>query len=183
MVLLVSVLEHSDVVPCRATGWIILQPNSSKSGPHALGSSIQSSPPDHLSAELESCKFWLYFLSRGSVSGPVVVGMSKFRLMTLVSLWTSTAVPLLGSTWVSGFIAEPDTVLPWSMHWICWRLRNLLCCIGLVASDGCSSFEQLSPVAFSGKAGINGCRPVGVEFRQALELGGDSLAAVLNCWC
>ncbi|GMH04707.1 hypothetical protein Nepgr_006547 [Nepenthes gracilis] len=33
-----------------------LKPNSSKSGPPALGSSVQTSPPDHLTADLESCK-------------------------------------------------------------------------------------------------------------------------------
>ncbi|GMG99211.1 hypothetical protein Nepgr_001051 [Nepenthes gracilis] len=33
-----------------------LQPNSSKSGPPALGSSVQSSPPDQLPADLDPCK-------------------------------------------------------------------------------------------------------------------------------
>ncbi|GMH21103.1 hypothetical protein Nepgr_022945 [Nepenthes gracilis] len=35
---------------------VLSKPNSSKSGPPTLGSSVQTGPPDHSSVKLETCK-------------------------------------------------------------------------------------------------------------------------------
>ncbi|GMH16879.1 hypothetical protein Nepgr_018720 [Nepenthes gracilis] len=48
------------------------------------------------------------------------------------SLWTSFAIPLMDSTWVCGFIADPDTVLS-----RCWRRDGLLSSFRMWLKLGC----------------------------------------------